>query len=53
MGEEIAVRLAISPETVRNHVRSARTKLGARTRAHATALAIARGEIQSSRSLRA
>jgi DNA-binding CsgD family transcriptional regulator len=44
-GTEIADLLHISPETVRNHVRSAREKLGARTRAHGIALAIHRGEI--------
>jgi|SRR4051812_35916089 len=44
-GTEIAELLEISPETVRNHVRSARGKLGARTRAHAIALAIQKGEV--------
>ena len=44
-GEDVAMRLNISPETVRNHVRSAREKLGARTRVHAIALAIERGEL--------
>jgi PAS domain S-box-containing protein len=44
-GEAVAVRLNISPETVRNHVRRAREKLGARTRVHAIALAIERGEL--------
>jgi PAS domain S-box-containing protein len=44
-GAEIATELFISPETVRNHVRNARTKLGARTRAQAIARALHRGEI--------
>ncbi|MEJ7785600.1 MAG: LuxR C-terminal-related transcriptional regulator [Solirubrobacteraceae bacterium] len=39
---EIASQLGISPETVRNHVRNARDKLGARTKAHAVALAFQR-----------
>jgi DNA-binding CsgD family transcriptional regulator len=41
----VAERLVLSPETVRTHVRNAMEKLGARTRAHAVVLAIARGEI--------
>lgn len=40
-GEEIAERLVISSETVRTHVRNAMIKLGARTRVHAVALAVA------------
>jgi DNA-binding NarL/FixJ family response regulator len=44
-GEEAAVQLYLSPETVRTHVRNAMTKLGAATRAHAVALALQRGEI--------
>lgn len=44
-GVEISERLHISPETVRNHLRAAREKLGARTRAHAIALAVQRGEL--------
>jgi PAS domain S-box-containing protein len=44
-GIEISERLRISPETVRNHVRAARGKLGARTRAHAIALAVQRGDL--------
>jgi len=39
---EIASQLGISPETVRNHVRNARDKLGAQTKAHAVALAFQR-----------
>jgi PAS domain S-box-containing protein len=44
-GTAIASELFISPETVRTHVRNAMDKLGARTRAHAIALAAAYGEI--------
>jgi PAS domain S-box-containing protein len=44
-GREIAELLDISPETVRNHVRNAREKLGARTKAHAIALAFHNEEI--------
>ena len=42
---EIADILALSPATVQTHVRNAKTKLGARTRAQAVALAIAHGMI--------
>jgi DNA-binding CsgD family transcriptional regulator len=45
-GEEIARELVISPETVRIHVRNARRRLGARTRAQAIALALRAGQIQ-------
>lgn len=41
----IAERLGISKETVRNHTRNARDKLGAKTRAQAIALALRAGEI--------
>jgi PAS domain S-box-containing protein len=44
-GAEIAERLALSPETVRIHVRNARQRLGAKTRAHAIALALEAGAI--------
>jgi PAS domain S-box-containing protein len=44
-GAEIAERLVLSPETVRVHVRNARHRLGARTRAHAIALALESGAI--------
>ena len=42
---EIAVELAVSPETVKSHVHNVMMKLGARTRAHAVALAAADGQI--------
>ena len=42
---EIAGLLGLSPATVQTHVRNAKTKLGARTRAQAVALAIAQGII--------
>lgn len=48
-GKQVAERLVLSPETVRVHVRNARTHLGARTRAHAIALALKRGEINLER----
>jgi two-component system nitrate/nitrite response regulator NarL len=38
--EEIAKRLVISPETVRVHIRNGVSRLGARTRAQAIALAV-------------
>lgn len=43
--EEIAERLAITQETARSHAKNAMRKLGARSRAHAVALALARGEL--------
>jgi DNA-binding CsgD family transcriptional regulator len=43
---EVAERLVISPETVRIHVRNARRRLGARTRAQAIAIALRSGQIQ-------
>ena len=42
---EVATELGISPETVRNHTRNARRKLGARSRSHAIAIAIALGQL--------
>ena len=45
-GDELARRLVIAPETVRRHVANAREKLGARSRVHAVALALHRGEIE-------
>jgi DNA-binding CsgD family transcriptional regulator len=43
---EIADRLFISPDTVRTHVRNGVVNLEAKTRVQATALALARGEIE-------
>ncbi|HSI81431.1 MAG TPA: LuxR C-terminal-related transcriptional regulator [Solirubrobacterales bacterium] len=45
--EEIARRLELSPATVRTHVRNAKTKLGAQTRAQAVALALGRRIIEA------
>jgi PAS domain S-box-containing protein len=45
-GQDIAAALVVSPETVSTHVRNIREKLGARSRAHALALALRRGEIE-------
>lgn len=44
-GEQVALRLGISPATVRVHIRNATAKLGASTRTQAVAMAVARGEI--------
>ena len=44
-GAQAAQTLSLSPETVRTHIRNAMEKLGAATRTHAIALAIASGEI--------
>jgi HD-GYP domain-containing protein (c-di-GMP phosphodiesterase class II)/DNA-binding CsgD family transcriptional regulator len=44
-GEDAAAALGLSRETVRTHVRNCISKLGAHTRTHAVALAIASGEI--------
>jgi DNA-binding NarL/FixJ family response regulator len=48
-GEEVAVRLVLSPETVRTHVRNAMEKLEANTRVHAVAIALRQGEIGEAR----
>lgn len=45
---QIAVQLEVSPATVQSHVRSAKSKLGARTRVQAVALALRQGLISSS-----
>jgi len=42
---DIAKRLFLSPETVKSHVHNALGKLGARTRAHAVAIALVTGQI--------
>jgi PAS domain S-box-containing protein len=42
---EISERLFVSPETVKSHVQNAMGKLGARTRAHAVAIALVTGKI--------
>jgi DNA-binding NarL/FixJ family response regulator len=44
-GAQVAKQLFISPETVRTHIRNAMTKLEARTRVHAIALALQQKEI--------
>lgn len=44
-GPDIADELHISPETVRTHVRNAMEKLGARSRAHLVARALAEGHL--------
>lgn len=44
---QIAELLELSPATVQTHVRNAKTKLGARTRAQAVAIALRRGLIGS------
>jgi DNA-binding NarL/FixJ family response regulator len=45
-GEQAAVELVLSSETIRTHVRNAMSKLKASTRVHAVALALQRGEIE-------
>jgi DNA-binding CsgD family transcriptional regulator len=45
-GEEIAEKLALSPETVRTHVRNAKEELEARNRAQLVAIALGQGIIQ-------
>jgi DNA-binding NarL/FixJ family response regulator len=44
-GEQVAVRLFLSPETIRTHIRNAMRKLEADTRVHAVALALRNEEI--------
>jgi DNA-binding CsgD family transcriptional regulator len=46
-GGEIAQNLVLSPETIKSHVRHAMTKLGAHTRAHAVAIALRTGQIDT------
>lgn len=45
-GEQIAVQLFLSPDTVRTHVRNAMRRTGAHTRVHLVAIAAARHEIE-------
>jgi DNA-binding CsgD family transcriptional regulator len=45
---QVAASLHLSPATVQTHVRNAKAKLGARTRAQAVALALQRHLIRSS-----
>ena len=44
--EEIGVELGVSPHTVRTHVKNLMRKLGARTRAHAVAIALTENAIE-------
>ena len=44
--EQIGLSLAMSPHTVRTHLRNIMRKLEARTRAHAVAIAIGDGVIE-------
>lgn len=44
-GEEVALRLFLSPATVRTHLRNAMDRTGAKTRPHLVALATSSGEI--------
>jgi DNA-binding CsgD family transcriptional regulator len=46
--EEVGLILSVSPHTVRTHVKNLMRKLGARTRAHAVAIAIAERAIDVS-----
>jgi DNA-binding NarL/FixJ family response regulator len=45
-GEEVADRLVLSSETIKTHIRNAMTKLEARNRVHAIAIALRAGEIR-------
>lgn len=42
---DMAVRLFLSPETIKSHVHHAMVKLGAHTRAHAVAIAMVTGQV--------
>jgi DNA-binding CsgD family transcriptional regulator len=44
--EEIGLLLGVSPHTVRTHVKNLMRKLGARTRAHAVAIALSESAIE-------
>jgi DNA-binding CsgD family transcriptional regulator len=43
--EQVAEALTVSPHTVRTHIKNSLRKLGARTRAHAVAIALHEGAI--------
>jgi len=45
-GEEIAVQLSLSAETVRTHIRNAMQRVNAHTRAHLIAIAVRQGDLQ-------
>jgi DNA-binding CsgD family transcriptional regulator len=45
---EIGIALSVSPHTVRTHVKNLMRKLGARTRAHAVAIALSESAIEIS-----
>ena len=45
--DEIAEALYVSPHTVRTHIKNVMRKLGARTRAHAVAIGMSDGVIES------
>jgi DNA-binding NarL/FixJ family response regulator len=42
---DMAEHLFVSPATIKTHVRNAMAKLGARTRAHAVAIALVTGQV--------
>ena len=46
-GIEIANDMTVSPETIKSHVQNAMAKLGAHTRAHAVAIALRTGQIET------
>jgi DNA-binding NarL/FixJ family response regulator len=45
MTEDVAAEMFLSPHTIRSHVKAAMRKLGAKTRTHAVAIALAAGAI--------
>jgi DNA-binding CsgD family transcriptional regulator len=45
--EEMAAALHLSPHTIRSHVKALLRKLGARTRAHAVAIAYRHGALEA------
>jgi DNA-binding CsgD family transcriptional regulator len=47
--EDISAELFLSPHTVRTHIKNILRKMGARTRAHAVAMAISEGLIDRAR----